>query len=109
MARDYGLEEVINEDLDGISGITSKRMFGGLAWLMHGHLLCAASHGGLMMRVGKDKEAWALSLHDVRPMQSKDKSRKMGGWVVLGPDAYADDELRQQILKLAINIVKALD
>ena len=40
MARDKGLEELLNENLAGMPGLTQKAMFGGMAWLVNGNLLC---------------------------------------------------------------------
>jgi hypothetical protein len=62
MARDKGLEELLSEHLVGIPGLTQKIMFGGLAWLLHGNLLCGARHDGMLVRVGKDNERWALKI-----------------------------------------------
>ena len=42
MTRDKGLEALINDELDSVSGLTEKAMFGGWAWLLHGNLLCGA-------------------------------------------------------------------
>ncbi len=36
MARDRGLEELLNESLEAAAGLTEKAMFGGWAWLVNG-------------------------------------------------------------------------
>jgi hypothetical protein len=40
MARDKGLEELVNDSLAAVPRLTTKAMFGGLAWLVNGNLLC---------------------------------------------------------------------
>ena len=35
-------------------GIVEKRMFGGIAFLLNGNLMCGASGRGLMVRVGRE-------------------------------------------------------
>ena len=52
MAYDEDLANRIRELLGGHPGVEEKRMFGGLAFLIGGHMAVAASgHGGLMVRV----------------------------------------------------------
>ena len=57
MARDRGLEELLNDRLESVSGLTQKAMFGGWAWLVNGNLLCGARVGSMLVRLGKEHEA----------------------------------------------------
>lgn len=100
MARDAGLEAIIAEDLETCTAIRCRPMFGGLAWLWHGKLLCFASEDGLMVGVGKAHEAWACTLPGVVSMVSG--QHKMGGWVELQASHCGDDALRQQLLQVAL-------
>ena len=61
MAYDEGLAELMRGDLAGVPGITEKKMFGGLCFLLDGNMLCGVHKGGGMFRVGKDNEAAALA------------------------------------------------
>lgn len=106
MARDEGLEDLLREDLGAQRGLTEKPMFGGLAWLLHGNLLCGASDRGMLARLGKDQEAWALAMPDIVPMLSG--GRRMRGWVRAGPDAFGDDALRRRLLDAALAFVRSL-
>ena len=83
MARDAGLEDLIRNDLPQGLAMTEKAMFGGLAWLIDGHLLVGARGDGMLVRLGKGNDAWALALPDVEPMMMGD--RVMDGWVRAGP------------------------
>jgi len=106
MARDQGLEALLSEDLQDESGLTEKAMFGGLAWLVNGHLLCGARSDGMLVRLGKDKDAWALKLRGIVPMMMGD--RHMQGWVRAEPVAYGDDALRRKLLDAALAFVHSL-
>ncbi|HLG86522.1 MAG TPA: TfoX/Sxy family protein [Alphaproteobacteria bacterium] len=106
MARDEGLEELLREELDGERGLSEKRMFGGLAWLLFGNLLCAASDRGLLVRLGKGNDGWALDQADVEPMIMH--GRRMEGWLRAGPDAYGDDAIRRKLLDAALTFVRSL-
>jgi hypothetical protein len=104
--RDPGLEELVVEDLGALPGLSEKKMFGGLAWMLDGHLLCAASEKGIMVRLGKGNDAWALEEPDVAVMVMQ--GRTMSGWIRAGLDACADDDLRKRLLDKAIAFVATL-
>ena len=100
MPRDPGLEELIHSTLGELPGLAEKAMFGGWAFLLHGNLLCGARRGSLMLRVGRDNEAWALAIPGVTPVAMR--SRRMPGYVRAMPEAYADDAVRQRLLEAAL-------
>ena len=106
MARDPGLEELLSEDLSSVAGLRGKAMFGGWAWLLNGNLLCGARQDGMLARIGKANESWALDLPGVVPMILG--GRRMGGWVRAGPDAYGEDALRRKLLDAAVEFAKSL-
>jgi hypothetical protein len=106
MARDAGLEELLREDLADERGLAEKPMFGGIAWLLHGNLLCGARDDGMLARLGKGNDAWALALPDIIPMISR--GRPMPGWVRAGPAAFGDDALRRKLLAAALGFVRSL-
>ena len=106
MARDKGLEELVHTELASLSGITEKAMFGGWAWLLRGHLLCGSRADGMLVRLGKGLDGWALAIDGVEPMQSQ--GRAMSGWVRCGPQVYGDDALRARLLARAVEFVRTL-
>lgn len=107
MARDKALEALLSDALDGWPEVTQKAMFGGLAWLWNGHLLCAArKNGGMLVRLGKGNDAWALAIDGVAPMIMN--GRQMSGWVRVNADVYANDAMRQKLLAAAMKFVKSL-
>ena len=106
MARDEGLEEQIREELGPLDGLREVAMFGGLAWMLDGNLLCACRHDGLLARLGKGNEAWALAVPGIGEMQMG--ARRMNGWVRAGPDAVADDAVRAKLLEGALAFVRTL-
>ncbi|MCG6902758.1 MAG: TfoX/Sxy family protein [Rhodobacter sp.] len=103
MAYDEGLAELLRGDLADIAGIDEKRMFGGLAFMLNGNMLCGVHKGGGMFRVGKDNAAGALTIEGARPMQFT--GRKMGGMIDLTEQAMADDARRGRCMALAMDFV----
>lgn len=109
MARDLGLEALVREHLDDALGETAalaeRPMFGGLAWLLDGHLLCGASDRGLMARLGKGQDAWALAHPRIEPLRA---GRPLPGWIIAAEDAWSDDALRTRLLNAALAFVRGL-
>ena len=67
MAYDEDLANRIRELIAGEAGVTEKRMFGGLAFLVGGHMAVAASgQGGLLARVDPE-ESEALAGQPPQP------------------------------------------
>jgi hypothetical protein len=100
------LEDLLRADLKDISGLTEKAMFGGRAWLLNGNLLCGARDDGMLVRLGKNKDGWALQRADIDPMISRGK--QMQGWVRAQPSAFGDDALRRKLLDAALVFVRSL-
>jgi TfoX/Sxy family transcriptional regulator of competence genes len=97
MAYDEGLAERIRRIVDAEPGVSERRMFGGLAFLVHGNMAVSASgQGGLMVRVDPaDTESLVAASH-VRRFQMH--GREMDGWLLVDVKAVdTDDELRQWV------------
>ena len=106
MAYDEGLAELLRGDLAEFDAIEEKRMFGGLAFMKDGHMLCGVHKGGGMFRVGKARHAEALTLEGASPMAFT--GRPMGGMVDVSDEAMADDARRARLLALALANVAEL-
>lgn len=54
--------------LRGLRGVDERRMFGGTAFLWNGHMICGALGDTLVLRLGADGAADALTRPHTRPM-----------------------------------------
>lgn len=97
---------MLNDSLAGVSGLTQKAMFGGLAWLVNGNLLCGARSDGMLVRLGRDNEEWALTIPGVAPMMMGE--RRMRGWVRAAPEVYGNDALRHRLVDAALAFTRSL-
>jgi TfoX/Sxy family transcriptional regulator of competence genes len=80
MAYDQQLAQCLREHLDGELGVTEKRMFGGLAFLVNGNMAVSASgQGGLMVRVDPAQTEELVSDPHVR--RAVMRGREMDGWL----------------------------
>jgi TfoX/Sxy family transcriptional regulator of competence genes len=85
MAYDEELANRLRELLADEDGITEKRMFGGLAFLLHGNMSVSASrNGGLLVRVEpSETEKLIQRAHVARMEMGK---RTMDGWITVAPE-----------------------
>ena len=106
MAYDEGMAEVLRGDLADQTRVEEKRMFGGLCFMLRGHMLCGVHTGGGMFRVGKERQTAALAIDGVSEMAFT--GRKMGGLVDVTDAVMADDVRRGTLLALAKENVASL-
>ncbi len=80
MAFDEELADRIRTRLFSHPGLTERRMFGGLAFLLDGHMAVAVSgEGGLMVRAGADQADELLQEPHVEQIEMR--GRPMTGWL----------------------------
>lgn len=89
MAYDEGLAQRVREALEGTPGITERKMFGGLAFLLDGKMFVGISGAKLMARVGAERYQDALTLPHVHEMDFTGKPMK--GYVYVDPAGLAED------------------
>jgi hypothetical protein len=106
MTRDSNMERIVAGNLGHLSQIDERVMFGGLCWMWRGNLLCGARHDGILARLGKGYDAWAVATPGISAMMMGE--RRMEGWVRLSTDAAGDEVLRKRLLKAAEQFVATL-
>src|SRR3954469_15177187 len=79
-------------------GITEKKMFGGLSFLLHGKLLVGVFKDSLIVRLGPEQAGAALKKPHVGVFDIT--GRPMKGWVVVGPEGIdGDSDLKAWVLQ----------
>lgn len=106
MPYDEGLAHVMRDDLMTEPGVSEKKMFGGLCFLLNGNMICGVHKNGGMFRVGKDREAAALAVEGAREMDFT--GRRMGGFIDVDADLMGDDDRRGQLMALALTNARSL-
>ena len=54
MTYDKGLVQIMRDDLCDVIAISEKKLFGGLAFMYAGHMVCGFHKDGAMFRLVKD-------------------------------------------------------
>src|SRR5262245_65723446 len=84
-------DTLLRAALAGRRGVTEKRMFGGVCFMLRGHMLCGIGKPGFMFRVGRDQEAEALARPAAQAMEFG--GRRMRGFVWVDPAACTPRDL----------------
>ena len=108
---DEELSDRMREVLEGMAGISEKRMMGGLCFMLNGNMLGGAHREKsgeqlFMFRVGRENESAALSRPGARPMQLGDRS-PMRGFVFVEASLCDDSQLRDWV-SLALSHISSL-
>ena len=80
MAYSEDLANRIRELIGAEDGLTEQRMFGGLAFLVHGNMAVAASgQGGILVRADPEQSDRLVATTAAEPMEMRGRSMK--GWL----------------------------
>jgi TfoX/Sxy family transcriptional regulator of competence genes len=80
MAYDEELAERVRELIGADDPLTERRMFGGLAFLVNGHMAVGVSRdGGIIVRAGPDETERLVATTAAEPMVMR--GRPARGWV----------------------------
>ena len=92
MAYDEALAERTRDALTGREGVSERKMFGGLAFMVGGNMACGVINEDLMVRLDAEDAERALSEKHTRPMDFT--GRPMKGFLYVAPGGTdSDDEL----------------
>ena len=106
MAFDEQLAERIRAVLDERPDLDERRMFGGIAFLLSGHMACGVVGTDLMLRLGRSGAESALAEPHVRPMDFT--GRPSSTMVFVEPAGTASDQALAAWLRRAAEHVRAL-
>ena len=106
MAYDEGLAQRIREQLTAQTDFSEKKMFGGLAFMVRGHMAVGVVKDELMARVGAEQYEVCLQWSGAKPMDFT--GRPMKGMVFVAQPALAEDDQLQRWLQQSLAFVANL-
>jgi TfoX/Sxy family transcriptional regulator of competence genes len=107
VAYDEDLANRIRELVCDEPGVTEKKMFGGLAFLIGGNMAVAASgQGGILLRVDPDEsDALAGRPHAKLAVM---RGRPMAGWLRIAPEGLKSKRQLERWVKRGVGYAKSL-
>lgn len=106
MAYDETLAGRIRDLLSEEPGLTEKKMFGGIAFMLNGNMAVGVSSEEVMVRVGADGTDSALAEAGVRPFDMSGK--RMTGWALVDAGATAEDEDLAKWVDVGVDFASSL-
>ncbi len=107
MAYDEDLAARIRELVAGEQGLTEKKMFGGLAFLINGNMSVSASgQGGLLLRV--DPEQTDALLEKPHAEEFVMRGRAMQGWLRVAPEGVTTKRELQRWVGRGVSYARSL-
>lgn len=107
MAYDEELADRIRAVLGAAPGLTEKRMFGGLAFLVNGNLAVAANReGALMVRADRDESDDLVAAGTVELVVMR--GRPLRGWLHVAPKQLRTEKQLARWVGLGLAYARSL-
>jgi TfoX/Sxy family transcriptional regulator of competence genes len=106
MAYDEGTAQRVRDALIGVDDVIEKKMFGGLCFMVRGHMCTGITIEDLMVRVGPDSYTEALTRPHAREMDFTGKALK--GFVYVDARKVDNDAEFESWINLALDFVQSL-
>ena len=87
MAFDEKLASGIRAHLGKRSGVSERKMFGGITFLLQGNMCCGVHRNALIVRLGPEEAGRALAEPHTRVFDLT--GRPMKAWVLVEPEGLA--------------------
>lgn len=106
MAFDEELAARARAALAATAGVEEKRMFGGLAFMVDGHMACGVVGDQLMIRVGPERYAKVLGLPHAHEMNFTGKT--MRGFIVVDAEGVATQRSTASWVRRGVDFARSL-
>jgi TfoX/Sxy family transcriptional regulator of competence genes len=107
MAYDEELADRIRDQLVYDTAVIEKRMFGGLAFMVEGHMTVVASRdGGLMARVDPEEADALLAEPHVGAFEMRGKP--LAGWLRVDAEGVATPEQLEPWVRRSVDYARSL-
>lgn len=106
MAYNTRIENRIRGTASRWKKIDSKKMFGGVCFLLGGKMFCGVYRDFLILRLGEKGASEALRSDHARPFDITGKPMK--GWIMIQESGFRTDEELAALLEEARDFVKTL-
>ncbi len=106
MAYSESLACRVRATFAGWRGITEKKMFGGVGFMLHGNMCVGVWQTSLIVRLGPEQAAMALKEPNV--FEFDVTGRPMKGWIMVEAEGMETDEQLRGWIKRAVEFVETL-
>ena len=86
MAHEEAVADRVRKEFLKIEGVTERKMFGGIAFMVHGNMCCGVINDKLMVRVGPEEYKASLTKPNVHEMDFT--GRPLKGFIYVEPAGF---------------------
>lgn len=106
MAFDNKLADRIRKQFGKRNGLTEKKMFGGIAFLLNGNMCCGVRGQEMIVRLDPEQTDQALSEPHTRIFDLT--GRPMKGWILVQSKGIANDNALTKWLHMGLKYAASL-
>lgn len=106
MPYDEATADRVRTVLKRTRGLSEKKMFGGIAFLVNGHMACGVLEQTLVLRLGNEGAAKALREEHTRPMDFTGKPMK--SMLYVEPAGFRNADALKSWIKRALTFTRSL-
>jgi TfoX/Sxy family transcriptional regulator of competence genes len=106
MPYDETVAKRVRNVLKRRKGVTERKMFGGIAFLVNGHMCCGVNEKNIVLRLGKEGAAEAIRERHTREMDFT--GTPMASMIYLTPTGYRSEEDLKAWVDRAVQFAKTL-
>ena len=106
MAYNEPLAERIRTRLKGTKGLTEKKMFGGVGFMINGNMACGVHKQDMVVRLSNEASEAALKRAHVKVFDMT--GRPMKGWILVEPQGVASDQALQAWIDQSVSFAGSL-
>lgn len=106
MPYDPATAERVRNTLGRTRGLSEKKMFGGIAFLIDGHMACGVLDKTLVLRLGDQGVAKTLGEDHTRPMDFTGKPMK--SMLYVAPEGFQSDTALKSWIRRAVRFARSL-
>ena len=107
MAYDETLADRVRDALAPRAGLSERKMFGGIAWMLDGNMACGIIGGdALLARLGPDGAAAALDEPHTRPAVMGERTMK--GYLIVDAEGVDSEESLQAWVDRCVAFAESL-
>jgi len=106
MAYNQDLAERISKLLSNRDDVVEKKMFGGIGYMVQGHMACGVHKQDLVLRVGPEKYGETISQPFTKPFDIT--GRPMKGWLMVKSEGCFDETRLLHLVNLGVTFALSL-
>ena len=107
MAYDHGLADRVRSILNRRAGFSEREMFGGIAFMINGHMCCGVMKTNLMLRLTHEGVTKGLQRPHTRPMAFAGKP-SMKAMMLVEAEGCDSEEALHEWVKAALAVAVAM-